>query len=88
MIDIIAEIRENETGIVKEYEMLNCISQDDGYEVRYIWSDGNYGCDCNRHMFFDRVDGRQEEDYECSDGLYSVRVRNKETGLVIYSEFP
>ena len=56
----------------------------------YIWSDGNYSCDCNRHNFFNR-DGLHNENYEdvqCGDGMYRVNwIKNLETGKIIYEEF-
>lgn len=27
----------------------------------YIWADGNYSCDCNRHLFFERAAGNEPE---------------------------
>lgn len=54
----------------------------------YIWEDGNYSCNCNRHDFFHR-DGLKEsywEDVECGDGMYRVIVKNLETGKIIYEE--
>lgn len=33
----------------------------------YQWTDGNYGCDCNRALFFERAAGvKFEEKIECS----------------------
>lgn len=26
--------------------------------ARFMWTDGNYGCDCNRHLWFERAAGR------------------------------
>lgn len=28
----------------------------------YLWTDGNYGCDCNRALFFGRAGGNLEGD--------------------------
>ena len=86
----IIEVRENSTGIVREYIMPEpfTIWPGDENPSDYIWSEGNYACDCNRALFFNLAAGIHENDhYECSDGLYSVRVRNRETGVVFYSEF-
>lgn len=49
------------------------------YEVRcewsgpYIWTDGNFSCDCNRHLFFS-VAGEEDPDdnYPCGQHAYSV----------------
>ncbi len=53
----------------------------------FIWTDGNYGCDCNRKMLFDRaLDQEQEfEEYECGSGQYKIRVTD-ESGAEAYSE--
>lgn len=37
----------------------------------YIWQEGNYGCDCNRELFFSRARGEDPPDeHECSIGRY------------------
>jgi hypothetical protein len=35
---------------------------------------GNYGCDCNRYLFFERAAGGKPPlgEFECSDGQYDV----------------
>ena len=41
----------------------------DGAEhVFFHWTEGNYGCDCNRQMFFDGSDS------ECGTSKFSVRL--------------
>jgi hypothetical protein len=81
MVDVIVEIRENATGLVREHD--DSLADGDPY----IWSDGNYCCDCNRGLFFARAGGQQDANVQCSADLYSVRVRSKETGSVFYKEF-
>ncbi len=84
----VAEIRDNATGIVREYQDDAVLMNGDAEPSVFIWEDGNYSCDCNRRLFFARAAGEDEDwDSECSDGLYSVRVRNKRSGRVFYSEF-
>ena len=84
----VAEIRDNATGVVREYQNDDILTDGDAEPSSYIWEDGNYSCDCNRRLFFARAAGEDEDlDSECSDGLYSVRVRNKKSGRVFYSEF-
>lgn len=35
----------------------------------YQWTDGNYGCDCNRDAFFEQASGvTNEEEVECNSG--------------------
>jgi hypothetical protein len=84
----VVEIRDNDTGIVREYQNADILTDGGAEPSSYIWEDGNYSCDCNRRLFFARAAGEDEDwDSDCSDGLYSVRVRNKKSGRVFYSEF-
>ncbi|HEX9812083.1 MAG TPA: hypothetical protein VGA88_08365 [Burkholderiales bacterium] len=45
----------------------------DGGSV-FLWTEGNYGCDCNRHLFFERAFGREPDDDEhvCGDEKYTA----------------
>ncbi len=75
----------HQPGNPNAQEILMDGDENPGY---YVWSDGNYGCDCNRRLFFARAAGEEADwDGECSKGFYSVRLRNKKTGRVFYSEF-
>jgi hypothetical protein len=39
----------------------------------FWWTEGNFGCDCNRHMQFQRAgDEPIETDHACSESAYSV----------------
>lgn len=57
---------------------------------QYYWEEGSAQCDCNRHLFFDRAQGKEgEHDWKgtaCSDGKYSVRLSDADTGEVLYNE--
>ena len=34
----------------------------------YMYTDGNYGCDCNRHLFFEQALGNDpQEHFPCGD---------------------
>lgn len=88
LVKAIAEVRDNATGVVREYECEEILGDGESEPCTFIWKDGNYSCDCNRSLFFARAAGDAEDfDKECSDGKYSVRVRNKKSGRVFYSEF-
>jgi hypothetical protein len=55
------------------------------------WADGNFSCNCNRHLFFWRAKGIEPEDDEDTGCLdypdYRVNwIRNEETGNIIYEE--
>ncbi len=38
----------------------------------YMWTDGNYGCDCNRYLMFQRAADEDESDIKCGHGRYMV----------------
>jgi hypothetical protein len=74
------EIRRNSDGVVRKYQ--------DNYDWGgdYIWADGNYSCDCNRYLFFQRAaDDDEDDNTGCSDGKYSVRITS-EDGAVLYQD--
>lgn len=39
---------------------------------RYQWQDGNYGCDCNRRLMFQRAGDEDETDHECGHGEFVI----------------
>lgn len=71
-------IRHNPTGEVRMYR--NDMSwEGDEDRDHWMWTEGNYGCDCNRHLFFIRAAGNDEwEDRECGNTEYSC----------LYAELP
>ena len=82
-------IRQNATGIVHVMHHLGCIRDGDENPSSYIWEDGNYACDCNRSLFFERA-GEVQKEWDippCGDGAYSVELVNPVDGKVFYSEF-
>lgn len=88
-IMIIVTIRKNETGEAVTFDDYILWRPDDGDEIRtFIWEEGNYSCDCNREIFFEREMGR-DLDFEpecCTDGRFSVSLANKFEGRVFYTE--
>jgi hypothetical protein len=54
------------TGYVGE-KKFSC--EDFMEEVLYLWSDGNYSCDCNRQHFCYGYDG---DDAECGDERFLI----------------
>ena len=71
-------------GKTVEYE------QDDyGYgTTRFIYEDGNYSCNCNRHLFFTEAEGhRDDTEMNCVDyPKYRVNWIKEPEGEIIYSE--
>jgi len=77
------DVRENATGVVVRHPHQWIFGGD------YVWSEGNFSCDCNRADFFIQGqlnDTRAEAgDVPCSDGRYSIRLTNG-AGEVIYQD--
>ena len=39
----------------------------------YMWTEGNFSCDCNRHIFFERAVGNTpDDDRPCGETAYTV----------------
>lgn len=76
-------IRKNATLESRSYE-----SDSDKYgSVEYIWGDGNYGCDCNRALFFARAGGEEDPvDIPCGETAFDVEVIDATSGTVIYTQ--
>ena len=90
LVECIAEIRDNETGEIREYETKEILDIGCKYPSVFNWKENNYACDCNRRLFFKEVKNEAtEEDWnvKCTDGKYSVNLRNKKNGKVYYREF-
>lgn len=73
------EITDTSTGIAATY-------QDEDYD-EYMWTDGNYGCDCNRFLFHSRALGKDPnwDEGECGSERFKIRVMDG-AGVVIYAE--
>jgi len=93
-VQILVRIRKNDTGEVREYKDY-AIWEDDfandglGQPSLFIWQEGNYACDCNRYLFFQRS-ANEEEDLDkknCGDDKYSVQIYNPKNGEILYNEF-
>ena len=65
----------------------------------FIWTEGNYSCNCNRFLFYWRAKGKTEEEIDDLDpnkgenGYCSAYedfqlnwIRNDETGNIIYGQ--
>ncbi len=77
------EVRRNSDGEIR-------IWHNDWWGSDFIWHEGSYACDCNRHLFFLWAVGEDEdedaEDFPCSDGIYSVRITTSD-GRTVYDDF-
>lgn len=69
-------IRKNSDG-----EVRLCTVDSDWEEIlEWEWTENDYGCDCNREIFFERSGGKvyEEIETECSEGRFSA----------LYAELP
>ena len=69
-------IRKNETG---EIRVVEHESEWEDHHI-FLWTEGNYGCDCNREGFFTHGEEWPEE---CSEGRYSALYAELEDGTRI-----
>ena len=80
-----------EVRIVKDRFDFSGYTRDEDWEhdADYIWLNGNYSCDCNRHNFFNRIGNPEfDEEIPCGDVLYAVDwIRNEESGRLTYETF-
>lgn len=79
------EVRRNVDGVIRTYR------DDWDYYGDFIWMEGNFACDCNRHLFFCRAAGEDEGDDEdennrCGRDRYAVRLTDS-NGDVLYEDF-
>ncbi len=89
-VECIAEIRNNATGEIREYETQEILEIGNNHPSVFNWEENNYACDCNRRLFFKRTKGEETEDdwnTDCSDGKFSVNLKNKKDGIVYYREY-
>lgn len=74
-------IRKNATGEVRMAPMDLDWFKPDGYDDMYWWTEGNFACDCNRHLEWERAAGREpdnDEGIECGHTAYTA----------LYAELP
>jgi hypothetical protein len=75
---IIIEIKDTESNTtccyVKDFEF-----------HEYIWSEGNFSCDCNRGIFFENCMDMDVTENPCGNKRYYLRVYDM-YGDLLYSE--
>ena len=72
-------IRDTTTGEVREGDAytgpgFDPTDPEDVAGMEWYWTEGNYGCDCNRWLFFERAaDGDPDiDDAECGEGRFEI----------------
>ena len=88
-VKVIAHIRKNSTGEVRQYETHEILGEGKDKPNNFNWAENNYSCDCNREIFFERAIGKEieDEDNDCGHGGFSVNLQNPVTGEFYYKEF-
>lgn len=83
---VCVEVRNNATGEVR-VDKTHAWEDDEIGSSEYIWSEGNFSCDCNRSLFFARSAGGKPDPSEatCGDDAFSVRIKDA-TGTVLYED--
>ncbi len=58
----------------------------------FLWSEGNFSCDCNRNIFFEREclglkdDEGRADDQACGYDAFTVRIVAADDGRVLYED--
>lgn len=71
----------------------------DGEFSEYIWREGNYACDCNRSLFFQRAGGTEDPcgtgpedpDYsDCNEGpnRFKITIRDEQDKILYQEPYP
>ena len=71
-------IRDRTTGFVRPHE----VEFDWDDNQKWLWTEGNFGCDCNRRIFF----GDDRDDVACTEMYFDIRVVDR-AGHVVYDEW-
>ena len=82
-VPAVAYIRKNDTGEVRQCATIWLVDD----PSPFIWEEGNYRCDCNRHLFFNHAGGENDsDDCSCGETAYTVLKIVLEDETVVYEE--
>ena len=85
LVPVIVKITRMLDGLSVEFEDSLYTTED--YDGIYIWESGNYSCDCNRDLFFNRALGKLDnDDIDCGHWKYRVDFIKDTAGRVLYTE--
>jgi hypothetical protein len=85
-VEIIARIHNNLTCETRDYHTDAILMDGEEEPNTYIWEEGNFACDCNRHDFFQDADNEDRTEGTCSDDKYTVALINPVNNRVFYDE--
>jgi hypothetical protein len=87
-------IRRNSDALTRVYDFAYEGMKPWDEDSDWIWSEGNYSCDCNRAIFFERAAGKEHtreemEAWPCGDESYTITaITQDEDPTVLYEEVP
>jgi len=89
IVECYAKIKNNLTNEIRIYKTKECFFyEEDELPSVFNWQENNYSCDCNRHIFWLRANNEyNDEDFECSEGKFSVNLYNSKNDKCYYKEF-
>lgn len=87
LIKVIVKIKNNNTGEVRKFEDELNFDEETNTPSTWMWEEGNYSCDCNRSLFFNRAGNEDDGNHECSEGEFSANIYNIVDNSLIYEEF-
>lgn len=87
--ELLASVRLRRNADGKEVTIGESYRADDGcHGTVFYWTDGNFGCDCNRTLAFERACGNTpglDDSGECGDGRYTVMSITDASGVIVYA---
>jgi len=83
MIITIKDMRTGQTVQLTEPD--EKIDEDNGWPP-FIWEEGNYSCDCNREIYFNRAQGIEIDITKPLCGHSRYRVKIEQAGMETYDE--
>lgn len=84
----IIHLKDTQTGEVRQIHEDAGWPGDERCATEYMWTEGNYACDCNRGLFYARAAGEPDPEHTgCSDTRYViVKVTDPDGTDLGYSE--
>jgi len=78
----VVHIKQLSSGIVRR-EIVDLDWEADSQE--FMWTEGNYSCDCNRALFWSRAGGEEDIEQDCGNVTYPIRATD-DAGKVLFQD--
>lgn len=86
-VDIVVQIKNNETKEIRQLKDKGIWDDENDCFAEFIWSEGNYSCDCNRELMFGRAKEIEIDNEKCGDDKFSLNIFDPKTDKCWYREF-